>query len=171
MDMSELKELIELFEQSSVAEMEFERGELRVCLRRESTGTVITKPNAGTTHGVCASAAGTLTAGGTVSEGSAMEAEAGAEPESELVTIDAPMVGVFYSALAPEADPFVTIDQSIGEGETVAIISAMKVMNEIKSEISGIVRKILVENGQPVEYNQPLFAVEPAPLDEQPTSI
>ena len=163
MDMSELKELIELFEQSSVAEMEFERGDFRVCLRRDSTGTIIMKPEAGAAQG---SSPG---AGGSVPESAATET--GAEPEPEFVTIDAPMVGVFYSASGPDADPFVTVDQTIDEGQTVAIISAMKVMNEIKSEIAGTIREIFVENGQPVEYNQSLFAVEPAALDEQPTPI
>jgi len=168
MDMSELKELIELFEQSSVAEMEFQRGECRICLRRESSGGITVAQDA-TTAQNRGHEPSDVTVGGSAPESAVTEPRSDTEPE--LVTIDAPMVGVFYSAAAPEADPFVTVEQAIGEGETVAIISAMKVMNEIKSEISGIVREILVENGQPVEYNQPLFAVEPALPAEQPTSI
>ncbi len=170
MDMSELKELIELFENSSVAEMDFERGECRICLRRERSGKVTVVQDAGMAQ------SGGQNPPAVAADGSALEsavAEPGSdtEPEPELVIIEAPMVGVFYSASSPDADPFVTVGQTIEEGQTVAIISAMKVMNEIKSEVAGTVREIRVENGQAVEYNQPLLAVEPAPSNDQQTLI
>jgi len=149
MDVSQLKQLIELFEKSSVGEMEIEQGDFRVRLRRNSRGEITVQQGE---VGTAAVAEPDITAG-THDDGSL--------PESNLITIDAPMVGVFYSAPAPNEKPFVRIGQSIEEGQTVAIISAMKVMNEIKSEISGTVREVLVENGQAVEYGQPLFAVEP----------
>jgi len=170
MDISELKELIELFENSSVAEMDFERGECRICLRRESSGRIAVVQDAGTAQSGGLGPA-VMAAGGSVPEIAVTEPVSDAEPGPELVIIEAPMVGVFYAASSPDTDPFVTVGQSIEEGQTVAIISAMKVMNEIKSEIAGTVREIRVENGQPVEYNQPLFAVEEALPDDQQTLI
>ncbi len=84
------------------------------------------------------------------------------EPVSEkYYVVEAPMVGTFYRAPAPGAEPFVKEGDFVEKGQTLCIIEALKVMNEIESEVSGIVRKILVENGQPVEYGQPLFYIEP----------
>jgi len=89
-------------------------------------------------------------------------------PESEsgdcpgCVEITAPIVGTFYRKPAPDAEPFVNVGDRIEKGQVVCIIEAMKLFNEIESEVSGVVRKILVEDGEPVEYGQPLFLVEPA---------
>jgi len=157
MDMSELKELIKLFETSSVTEMEYERGGLRVRLKPQI--------ERGTTGGATAAAETDSAATELRSEVDTATAEEMSERHSispDLVTINAPMVGIFYSAPAPDAKPFVVVGQSIEDGQTVGIISAMKVMNEIKTEIVGTIRDILVENGQAIEYGQPLFAVEPA---------
>ncbi len=162
MDMSELKELIELFENSCVTEMEYERGELRVRLKRDHGGTISVEHVAQSADSV-GNAAARIPANVAASRAAAGEA-AVAEPEEDtgVVMIGAPMVGIFYAGPAPDADPFVTVGQTIEEGQTVAIISAMKVMNEIKAELAGTVHEIFVENGQTVEYNQPLFAIEPA---------
>jgi acetyl-CoA carboxylase biotin carboxyl carrier protein len=83
------------------------------------------------------------------------------EEEKEYYVVESPMVGTFYRAPAPGAEPFVKEGDYVEKGQTLCIIEALKVMNEIESEVSGIVRKILVENGQPVEYGQPLFYIEP----------
>ena len=90
------------------------------------------------------------------------ESMAAAEPTpSNLVTIEAPMVGTFYRAPAPSATPFVSEGDVVKDGQTLCIIEAMKLMNEIEAKASGRIAKILVENGQPVEYGQALFLVEP----------
>ena len=84
------------------------------------------------------------------------------EPAKDYYVVESPMVGTFYRAPAPGAEPFVKEGDYVEKGQTLCIIEALKVMNEIESEVSGIVRKILVENGQPVEYGQPLFYIEKA---------
>lgn len=92
----------------------------------------------------------------------AIETETGASsPDNRYVEIASPMVGTFYRAAAPDADPYVQVNDIVAPGQTVCIIEAMKLMNEIPSEVKGRVVQILVENAQPVEYGQPLFLVEP----------
>ncbi len=81
---------------------------------------------------------------------------------SNLKQITSPMVGTFYRAPAPDADPFIDVGQKVAVGQTVCIVEAMKLMNEIGSDFSGTVREVLVENGQPVEFGQPLFLLETA---------
>ncbi len=83
-------------------------------------------------------------------------------PDSRLVKVLAPMVGTFYRAPSPDADPFVKEGDVVSKGQTLCIIEAMKLMNEIESEVSGKVVKILVDNAQPIEYNQPLFLIDPS---------
>ena len=83
------------------------------------------------------------------------------EESAGYFVVESPMVGTFYRAPAPGAEPFVKEGDYVEKGQTLCIIEALKVMNEIESEVSGVVRKILVENGQPVEYGQPLFYIEP----------
>ncbi len=93
----------------------------------------------------------------------AVEVPAKTEPSAgRLVTIEAPMVGTFYRAPAPDAEPYVKEGDAIKAGQTVCIVEAMKLMNEVESSVAGRVVKILVETGQPVEYGQPLFLIEPA---------
>ncbi|MCX7900200.1 MAG: acetyl-CoA carboxylase biotin carboxyl carrier protein, partial [Methylocystis sp.] len=83
------------------------------------------------------------------------------EAQANLIEIKSPMVGTFYRAPSPEAEPYVTVGKEVEEDTVVCIIEAMKVMNEIKAETKGVIRKILVENATPVEFGQPLFLVEP----------
>jgi acetyl-CoA carboxylase biotin carboxyl carrier protein len=90
-------------------------------------------------------------------------AEQAVTRSSQLLTIEAPMVGTFYRASSPDASPYVNEGDPVKEGQILCIIEAMKLMNEIESKAAGRVVKILVENGQPVEYGQPLFLVEPRP--------
>jgi len=85
-----------------------------------------------------------------------------APPESKLVEIKAPIVGTFYRAPAPDAEPFVSVGDTVNKETVVCIVEAMKVMNEIKAETNGVIRKILVENATPVQFGQVLFLVEPA---------
>jgi len=160
MDIRKIKKLIELLEESSLSEIEIVEGEESVRLAR---GGVAGMPPmlAGLPANVQAAA---WSAPGQA-QPSPPPPSAGAEaapedegvPEGELVR--APMVGTYYSAPSPDAEPFVALGQRITEGETMCIIEAMKMFNQIEAEQSGTVVAILVENGQPVEFDQPLFVI------------
>jgi len=142
----EIRELIDLALAKGLAELEVTWGETRIRIRRE------TAPSAAPTQ---------WQPGAAVPAAAAIPAEATAPGAAQLVTIEAPMVGTFYRAPAPEAPPYVKEGDLIKAGQVLCIIEAMKLMNEIESKVGGRVVKILVENAQPVEYGQPLFLVEP----------
>ncbi len=148
MNIKEIRALLDLLREYGLTEVEVERGGDRVRLRREL---------------VAAPAATPIPPAGTA----AMPAPAApaTEPVREgrqaLITVEAPMVGTFYRAPSPDAEPYVREGDLIKEGQVLCVIEAMKLMNEIESKVSGRVIRILVENGQPVEYGQPLFLIEP----------
>ena len=138
------EQIVDLAIAHDLAELEVEGGGLRVrVVRRHAPGAA--------THAAAAPAAVPLAEG----------VERDAEATAGTVTIEAPMVGTFYRATSPEAPPFVSEGDTVKEGQTLCIIEAMKLMNEIESKLSGRIVKILVENAQPVEFGQPLFLVEP----------
>lgn len=151
MDIRKVKKLIELIEESNIAEIEIHEGEESVRISRNGTTPVFTLPP---TMG--APLPNMLSASGVEA---AIKSEAG-EPELSGHLIKSPMVGTFYEAPSPGSKPFVVVGQQVSSGDTLCIIEAMKILNQIESDKSGIVKKILVENGQPVEYNQPLFIIE-----------
>ena len=152
MDIRKVKKLIELLEESDVAEIEIHEGEESVRISRASSlapmmaGTPLVAPAAAT--GVAASPA---------SAGS--ETAATTKPEIEGHVIRSPIVGTFYRAQSPGAKPFVVEGQAVTNGETLCIIEAMKILNQIECDTAGKVLEILVENAQPVEYNEPLFVI------------
>ncbi len=146
MDIRKVKKLIELLEESDVAEIEIHEGEESVRISRAST---IAPAMIAATPQVMA-AAPEAPAG-------AAKPEAPAEPQGHVIR--SPMVGTFYRAPSPGAKPFVTEGQSVTPGETLCIIEAMKILNQIESDKAGKVIEVLVENGQPVEYNEPLFVI------------
>ncbi len=154
MNLKELKELIDIFEHAEVTELEIEREWIKIRLKkgkeRESPAIAITP----------APIAAPAEIQRTVTPALTEEAKKGA-PEENLVKIEAPMVGTFYRAPSPESPSFVEEGTAIEKEQVLCIIEAMKLMNEIKSEIKGKVKKILVENGHTVEYGQPLFLIEP----------
>jgi acetyl-CoA carboxylase biotin carboxyl carrier protein len=150
MDLRKLKKLIDLVQESGIAELEITEGEEKVKIVKG--GAVIVSSTAPTSA---------LTAQPTA-PGAPAPAQApppGAEPEpgQEGHVVKAPMVGTFYRSPSPDAKPFIEVGQAVKEGDTICIIEAMKLMNEIEADASGVVKAILVENGQPVEYGQPLF--------------
>ena len=161
MDIRKIKKLIELLEESSLSEIEIVEGEESVRLSRAAAVTPAPM-QVGLSPDVQAAA---WTAPGSqppqgppqVEEAAPSEALGEAVPEGELVR--APMVGTFYASSSPEAEPFVSLGQHVREGETMCIIEAMKMFNQIEAEASGTVVAILVENGQPVEFDQPLFVI------------
>ena len=160
-NMEELRELIALLRENGLAELELENEGFRVRLRRESsayeaTNAVVTSPPApAPVHAPVApapSAASMPAHPGT-------QASTAAAQDQDLHIIPSPIVGTFYRSPSPTADPFVKIGSNVAPESVVCIIEAMKLMNEIQAETSGEVVKIYVENGQPVEYGQPLFGI------------
>jgi acetyl-CoA carboxylase biotin carboxyl carrier protein len=147
MDIRKVKKLIELLEESGISEIEISEGEESVRISRYP------KPGVTTTAAPAAPAAPPPAAA------AALPAVAPAAPvQGQQVT--APMVGTFYSGPAPGAKPFVEIGTEVKPGDTLCVIEAMKMMNQIESEFAGRVVSVLVENGSPVEFGQPLFVIE-----------
>ena len=150
MDLRKLKKLIDLVQESGIAELEITEGEEKVKIVKGGEATVTplapVTPEAPKPAAVAASAPAT-------------PAPQPAEPVAEGHVLKAPMVGTFYRSASPESKAFVEVGQSIKAGETVCIIEAMKLMNEIEADATGLIKAILVENGQPVEYGQPLFII------------
>jgi acetyl-CoA carboxylase biotin carboxyl carrier protein len=150
MDLRKLKKLIDLVQESGVAELEITEGEEKVRIVKGGGVTVSHAPAASV-------AAGQAAPPGTAAPpAAAVQAPEGGQ-EGHIVK--APMVGTFYRASAPDTKPFVEVGQTVKEGDPICIIEAMKLMNEIEADASGTVKAILVENGQPVEYGQPLFII------------
>jgi len=148
MDLRKLKTLIDLVQQSDIAELEITEGEERVRISR--FGSQQAAP-------VMMQAAPSLLA-------QPMAAAVNLDPAPEVVTVvidplKSPMVGTFYRAATPGGKPFVEVGQAVKAGETLCIIEAMKLLNEIESDRDGVIKTILVENGQPVEFDQPLFEI------------
>lgn len=151
MDIRKVKKLIELLEESGIAEIEIREGEESVRISRHGqSGTQVV-----------------MQAAPAQQNGHAPLAAAPAEPAVLAApaapvghTVNSPMVGTFYQASTPGASPFVEIGQSVNVGDTLCVIEAMKIMNQIESDKAGVVKALLVENGQPVEFGQPLFVIE-----------
>jgi len=150
MDLRKLKKLIDLVQESGIAELEITEGEEKVRINRVGIPGhpgMMTMPQASAPVAFAPSQAAVAPA----------PAAAPAEPEGHIVK--SPMVGTFYRSSAPGSKPFIEIGQNVNAGETLCIIEAMKLLNEIEADQSGVVKKVLVENGQPVEYGQPLFII------------
>ena len=150
MDLSFIKSLIEAVDQSSIDSVDIERGGTRVRISKTPTSVgggaqVVSMPS-------MAAAAPAPTAA------PAAPAEA---PASDLADVTSPMVGTFYSAPAPDAPAYVKVGQKVAVGDTLCIIEAMKLMNELEAEVSGTVAEIVVQNADPVEYGQVLFRIDP----------
>ena len=147
MDLRKLKKLIDLVQESGIGEIEITEGEEKVRITRQSTPgpSVMMAPQMQPmAYGAPAAA----------------PAPVEAAPEPKGHQLKSPMVGTFYRAPSPGAPSFIEIGQSVTKGQTLCIIEAMKLLNEIESDASGTIKAILVENGQPVEYGQPLFLIE-----------
>src|SRR5512139_91220 len=152
MDLRKLKTLIELVESSGIAELEIQEGEERVRITRATTPgphAVMAQPPA--VAPIVAGAGPLAAAGAPAPEAPPVPAE----PEGHV--LKSPMVGTFYRSASPGAKPFVEVGDPVQAGDTLCIIEAMKLMNEIEADKSGTVKQILVENGQPVEFGQPLI--------------
>ena len=154
MDLRKLKKLIDLVQESGIGEIEITEGEEKVRISRQGAGAPVLMAAPAMQPLAMAPPAGGSAAGAPGSEAAA----AAAEPKGH--SLKSPMVGTFYRAPSPGAPSFVEVGQSVTKGQTLCIIEAMKLLNEIESDVAGTIKAILVENGQPVEYGQPLFLIE-----------
>jgi acetyl-CoA carboxylase biotin carboxyl carrier protein len=148
----EIKELLQIFDESGVAEMEVQRGENRLRLRRAPALHELTThaaPPVAHTHAPASASAPTTAA------------PKGSGPDPNHTLIKSPIVGTYYDAPSPEAGPFVKVGDTVEPGQVLCIIESMKLMNEIEAEIAGTLVHKLVENGRPVEYGEALFAIRP----------
>jgi acetyl-CoA carboxylase biotin carboxyl carrier protein len=143
MELEDLKELIELLKDTDITELQIEKEGTKVKIRREKILSSLDIP---------------------VHKSQALHEKITAETEDDtqrLFTVTSPIVGTFYRAPSPDADLFTEVGAKVKKNQVICIVEAMKLMNEIESEVDGIVVKILIENGQPVEYGEPLFLIEP----------
>lgn len=151
MNIKEIREIINLMNENGLTEFELEREGLRIRLRKGGASSEGIEKIVMATAPMAPAQLST-----------AAEAALEARPQPKALEIKAPMVGTFYRAPSPDAPPFIEIGSSIEPGQVVCIIEAMKLMNEIKSEVKGKIREVLVENGDPVEFGTVLFLVGPA---------
>ncbi|MFH1703377.1 MAG: acetyl-CoA carboxylase biotin carboxyl carrier protein [Nitrospirota bacterium] len=142
MELEDLKELIEYLKETDITEISIEKDGIKVKIKREK----MLSPMEISVQKL-----------GSLQEKVTRETE----EETRVITVTSPIVGTFFRAPSPEADPFVETGSKVKKGQVLCIVEAMKLMNEIESEVDGVVIKILVDNGQPVEYGEPLFLIEP----------
>lgn len=159
MNLNEIQDLIKFVSKSGVTEVEIEQKDFKITIKAE-------KAKADAPIYVQASAPAQVAA--SVAQVAAPVAQTPATPvaaandDAKYITVKSPMIGTFYRSAGPDKDAFVSVGQTINKGETVCIIEAMKLFNEIEAEISGKIIKVLVDDASPVEYDQPLFLVDPA---------
>jgi len=151
MDIRKVKKLIELLEESGIDELEIHEGEESVRISRHSKQMAVQQP-------VYAPAPAPVAAPASAAAPAAGES-APAAPKLNGTVVRSPMVGTFYRASSPEAKPFVDVGQTVKKGDILCIVEAMKMMNHIEAETSGTIESVLVENGHPVEFDQPLFTI------------
>ena len=153
MDIRKVKKLIELLDESGIAEIEITEGEEAVRISRYPQGAAVAPaPAPAPVAHVAPAAAAPAEAAPAVA--------APAEAEEEGYLVPAPMVGTFYAASSPGAAPYVQVGDRVNEGDTLCIIEAMKMMNQIEADVSGVVKSIRVQNGEPVEYGQTLIVID-----------
>ncbi|HET7359891.1 MAG TPA: acetyl-CoA carboxylase biotin carboxyl carrier protein [Rhodanobacteraceae bacterium] len=154
MDLRKIKKLIDLLEESNLAELEIKEGEEVVRLSRVPTGSVNVAPLPAMPAPV---AAAPVAPAATAAAPAPAEPAADALPAGHVVT--APMVGTFYGSSTPGSEPFVKVGQQVRQGETLGIIEAMKMFNQIEADVAGTIVAILVENGQAVEFDEKMFVI------------
>ena len=153
-DIEDLKQLIEFLKENQVAEFDLDRGDMKIRLKFSQAVTPAVVHALGSLPIVAA--AGVLPAA------PPLAAPPAAEPETDVHTVKSPIVGTFYGSPSPGAGPFVTPGDHVEKGQVICIIEAMKLMNEIESDVAGEIVRCLVTNGQPIEYGQPLFSIRTA---------
>jgi acetyl-CoA carboxylase biotin carboxyl carrier protein len=155
LDMAEVERLLAFMDKHSLSEFEYAQGDLRIALKRAGSNSV------GAPAPIQAAPSGRPAAAQPKAAPAETPAPAAAPAAEELHIIKSPIVGTFFSAAGPEAPPFAKVGDHVKPGQVLCIIEAMKLMNEIESDVSGMIARLLVENALPVEYGQPLFAIRP----------
>jgi acetyl-CoA carboxylase biotin carboxyl carrier protein len=158
MDIRKVKKLIELLEESGIAELEIKEGEESVRISRQGSQAPAPAPAAPPPQAPAGQAAPQPAAPAPAAGPGGEEESEGGLPSGHVV--ESPMVGTFYAASSPSSPPFVEVGQNVKAGDTICIIEAMKILNQIEAEVSGTVKAILVENGSPVEFGEPLMIIE-----------
>ena len=158
-EMQQIEQLLEFMTKHNLEEFEYSRGDLHIRLRKPATGVVLAAPRAMADPEIIVSSAGSA-AMPTALQAAAAAAEARATEDLHLVK--SPIVGTFYGSPSPGSEPFVKVGAFVETGQTLCIVEAMKLMNEIESDETGEIVRIFVDNGQPVEYGQPLFGIRPS---------
>lgn len=153
MDLNLIKKLVKIFNASDISELEVEKDGLRIRIGKQFENVTVPVVPQVTTQNIAQPVAETTKTG---TETKITEQESTAN----LHEIYSPIVGTFYRAPAPDADPYVKVGDSVSKGSVLCIVEAMKLMNEIESDVNGKIVKIIADNGNPVEYNQPLFLIE-----------
>jgi acetyl-CoA carboxylase biotin carboxyl carrier protein len=164
MDIPDIRKIIEMMKEHELSEFELEDEGFRIAIKRRNglEQSVVTTDGPPAVQVVAPGPAAAQPAAAPAAESSPAGEQSGEAPEDRFSRITSPMVGTFYRASAPDADPFVNVGSEVSEDTVVCIIEAMKVMNEIKAEVSGVIREVLIENSAPVQFGQPLFLIEPA---------
>jgi acetyl-CoA carboxylase biotin carboxyl carrier protein len=160
MNLNEIQDLIKLVSKSGLTEVEIEKKDFKITLKADKSRSgdqpiIVQSAPMAAPMAVPAPVA-------TPAAQPATEKPVQANDDSKLITIKSPMIGTFYRSSGPDKDPFVSVGTSVQKGDKVCIIEAMKLFNEIESEVSGKIVKVLIDDASPVEYDQPLFLVEPA---------
>jgi len=158
-ELKQIEQLLQFMTEHNLEEFEYSRGDLRIRLRKPSSGVVLQQSRSGYAPEIIVPGGGS----GTSSSPSAQASAGGGDGRSseDLHLIKSPIVGTFYGAPSPGAEAFVKVGAQVEAGQTLCIVEAMKLMNEIESDASGEVIRVYAENGQPVEYGQPLFGIRP----------
>ena len=173
MSLKEIQEIIKLVAKTELSEFKFNDGEVKLHIRgksyvaaasqvaQQSAPSIISVP-AAPSYPAPAAPAAAAPAPATAAPAAPAAAAPKGEDTSKYVEIKSPMIGTFYRSSSPDKDAYVKVGDSVGKGDTVCIVEAMKLFNEIESEVSGKIVKVLVEDAQPIEYDQPLFLVDPS---------
>jgi acetyl-CoA carboxylase biotin carboxyl carrier protein len=155
MNIREIKEMLQLMDEHDLAEMELEKEGIKIRFRKLAAGHIAVEPMASIPYpGIQVPAR--------VEDSAAKSADSAAALPANVALVKSPMVGTFYAAPAPDQPPYVTVGKQVKEGDVLCIVEAMKLMNEIKAEVSGTIIETLVKNGQPLEFDQPLFKIQTA---------
>ena len=152
MDFEEIRNLVKLMGDYNLTEVKIESDNCNICFKRGDDRAPLAAP-------AVVAAAPVQLAPAAPAPVAAAEVEAAPAPAANTVSVDSPMVGTFYRSASPDAKPFVQVGDTVNPDTVLCIIEAMKVMNEVKAEKSGVIKEILIENGQPVEFGQPMFVL------------
>ncbi len=159
MDLRSIRKLLEIVQSHDISEIEIKEGDTNIRITKNKEPVIMQAPAQQVVQAAPAPAAAPAQPQ-TAAPAAESSAPAPAAAEESGFVVKSPMVGTFYAAPAPDADPFVQVGDHVNVGDTLCIIEAMKIMNPIEAEVSGTIKKILVQNAEPVEFGQPLFIIE-----------